>query len=143
MKIQCRASRGLAVLLGVTTVLVWLALLASGLPTIMQVILSLLIVVYTVCWAQYLRHPSVVEWLPSAGVWQLTTRSGDQYSAILMSDSCVFVYCTILNFKLDDVGFWQRCLYAALGHTTVVITPDNLSPEMHRQLRQWLITRKI
>ena len=108
-----------------------LALLpATSLPVWLVMSLSAFVV------ASYARQVSRFAWLrssasvvslywPEGEQWRLGCRNGDETWALLLSDSFVKPWLTILLFRPDSGGRVQN----------VVILPDMLDPENFRRLR--------
>ena len=66
--------------------------------------------------------------LNSKGELHVRLRDGEKQSALVLGDSVVLSYLTILNLKISGRR-WRRHM---------LVTPDRVEPDAFRQLRVWL-----
>lgn len=121
-----------------------IAFAACGILFLMPISLfiKILTILFVVIYTIYYLARDVLLWLPMSilsvevdkhGECQVLRKNGTQDSAIVLPDTFVTSYLTVLNLKIES-NFWRQY---------VVITPDRVDANAFRHLRVYLCWGKV
>ncbi len=112
-----------------TAILLWPLLLPLGVKMLIVILLVISLAYYLCCDALLCTNKAVISFSLSEKMrCTVTTRSGKTTACDVLGSTFVAPYLVVLNLQSEG-GFFP---------CSIVILPDGIDADMHRQLRVWL-----